>query len=127
MRVAGYVETESRSHVNDVYIPRVGFELGWDIAALGRSVDLEKYNHDVRNGYVAGRLRFPTPCRRADRFDVKWLQLRPGALSRNRIVQPDITPAYLRFIDTGVCPVTLIRVTHSTRCETDWSVDRINN
>jgi hypothetical protein len=53
--------------------------------------------------------------------------LRLGALSRHSIVQPEITPQYLKYIDTDLCPVSLIPLTHSTRTDTDWSVDRINN
>jgi hypothetical protein len=113
--------------VTEIYTPHVGFELGWDIAALGRSIDSIACNADVRDGYKAGKLHFPRPRRHPDRFEIKWLQLRLGALSRHRIVQPEITPQYLKYIDTDVCPVSLIGLTHSTRTDTDWSVDRINN
>jgi hypothetical protein len=113
--------------VSDIYTPHVGFELGWDIAALGRSVDLSACNADVQDGYKAGKTRFPRPGRSPDRFETKWLQLRLNALSRHRIVQPEVTPQYLKYIDTDVCPVTLTRLTHATRSDTDWSVDRINN
>jgi hypothetical protein len=121
------VVADARSVVTEMYTPHIGFELGWDIAALGRTIDLIACNADVRDGYKAGKLHFPRPMRHPDRFETKWLQLRLGALSRHRIVQPEITPQYLRYIDTDVCPVSLVRLTHSTRTDTDWSVDRINN
>jgi hypothetical protein len=101
--------------------------LGWDIAALGRSIDTIACNADVLDGYKAGKLHFPRPQRHRDRYEIKWIQLRLGALSRHRIVQPEITPHYLEYIDADVCPVSLIRLTHSTQNDTDWSVDRINN
>ena len=109
------------------YTARIGFELGWDLAYFGRTLDLDSCNPDVRDGFRAGQRHFGRFARRPDRFELKWLQLRLGAFARHRIVQAEVTPDYLRFIDCAACPVTLTTLTHSRCLDSDWSVDRINN
>jgi hypothetical protein len=53
--------------------------------------------------------------------------MRQGALRRGRVVQPEVTPDFIKFIDHPVCPVTLVPMTHGLREGTDWSIDRVNN
>jgi hypothetical protein len=81
----------------------------------------------VLAGYRAGRENFRVPQHLPDRFVSKWLQLRLNAFRRRRILDREVTPAYLKMIDCVVCPITLIAMTHSALAESDWSVDRINN
>lgn len=68
-------------------------------------------------------------CRRPamDRWLRKWLQLRLGAWIRGHDFDPALDCDALRQLDTEVCPVTLERLTHATRRETDASVDRLDN
>ncbi|SAL06177.1 hypothetical protein AWB81_07478 [Caballeronia arationis] len=109
------------------YDGEIGFDLGWDLARFGKKPDPEKVDEHVMRGYGAGLVHFPHPQHHADRFQAKWLQLRLSALQRGRIVQPEVTPTFLRMIDVSHCPVTLEELTHGMRAGTDWSVDRINN
>ena len=111
----------------DHYTRELGFDLGWDLARYGRPFDRSQANVDVLAGYAAGRAHFEVPQHTASRYHAKWLQLRLSAIRRRRIVRADVTPEYLQLIDCETCPVTLERLTHSTRTGTDWSVDRINN
>ena len=62
-----------------------------------------------------------------DRFVRKWLQLRASALRRQRIVDEQVTPAFLRQIDVVECPVLRRPLTHAEHGDWDWSVDRLNN
>ena len=77
-------------------------------------------------GHAAAAPRFPAP-KDHDRFVRKWLLLRYNACLRGRLVNEDVTPAYLQSIDVVRCPVTLERLTHATGGDSDWSVDRLNN
>jgi hypothetical protein len=108
------------------YDAEVGRELGWDLARYGLSLQ-DDTNADVVAGYKAGLAHFIRPQRIPDRFERKWLQLRQNALRRGRVVQREVTPAFIRFIDHPVCPVTLTPMTHGLRVDTDWSIDRVNN
>ncbi len=67
------------------------------------------------------------PRQVADRHVNKWLQLRWGAWQRGRAVADDVRPELIREIDVATCPVTRCTLTHATRTDTDWSVDRLNN
>ncbi len=57
----------------------------------------------------------------------KWLQLRLNAWRRRRVVDADVTPAFLARIDVPDCPVLRVRLTRRERRDTDASVDRLNN
>lgn len=95
--------------------------------SIGRVLDPAISEHSVLDGYRAGREHFRVPQHLPDRFVSKWLQLRLNAFRRRRILDCEVTPAYLKRIDCAVCPITLTAMTHSALAESDWSVDRINN
>lgn len=108
------------------YDVEIGRELGWDLARYGWS-HREDANADVIEGHKAGMAHFIRPQRVPDRYERKWLQLRQNALRRSRVVQSEITPAFIKLIDHPTCPVTLVTMTHGLMLDTDWSVDRVNN
>jgi hypothetical protein len=108
------------------YNAEVGRELGWDLARYGWD-PRDDANDDVLDGHKAGMAHFGRAQGVPDRFKRKWLQLRQNALRRGRVVQPEVTPAFIEFIDHPVCPVTLVPMTHGLRADTDWSIDRVNN
>jgi hypothetical protein len=108
------------------YNPEVGRELGWDLARFGWN-PRDDANHDVKEGHKAGLAHFVRAQRNPDRFERKWLQLRQNALRRGRVVQPEVTPDFIKFIDHPDCPVTTVHMTHGLMEETDWSIDRVNN
>ncbi|MDR5806564.1 hypothetical protein [Caballeronia sp. LZ001] len=103
------------------------FDIGWDFARFGRTLDAGVHDPAVLEGFAAGREHFRVPQHRPDRFVSKWLQLRINAYKRRRILDAGVTPSYLRRIDVPFCPITLLPLTHGALCDTDWSVDRINN
>lgn len=105
----------------------VAFDIGWDFARFGRTIDRAVADPSILAGFYTGREHFRVPQHIADRFVSKWLQLRINAFRRRRILSPEVTPDYLRRIDCTTCPVTLVRLTHSTLLDSDWSIDRINN
>ncbi|MDR5784419.1 hypothetical protein QCE63_33920 [Caballeronia sp. LZ065] len=110
-----------------VTVAETGFDIGWDFARFGRVLDASSSEQSALAGYRAGREHFRIPQHRPDRFVSKWLQLRLNAFRRRRILDAEVTPAYLRRIDCATCPITLISMTHAALSESDWSVDRINN
>jgi hypothetical protein len=105
----------------------IAFDIGWDFARFGRPMDAASHDLDLLTGYAAGREHFLVAQHRPDRFVSKWLQLRVNAFKRRRILSADVDPAYLKRIDCETCPITLMTLTHSALCDSDWSVDRINN
>ncbi len=112
------------------YLPETdgtAFDIGWDHARFGKRLDAGSGTPKMLEGYRAGLVQFPNPQHRPDRFSAKWLQLRVSAYRRGRIVQADVTPESIKFIDVPVCPVALTSLTHSARADSDWSIDRINN
>lgn len=108
------------------YNAEVGRELGWDLARFGWG-PRDDANEDIRDGHKAGVAHFGKVHRQPDRFERKWLQLRQNALRRGRVVQPEVTPDFIRAIDHPICPVTGDKMTHGLMTDTDWSVDRVNN
>jgi hypothetical protein len=105
---------------------KVGFELGWDIAAYGLRPPVLP-NDALLAGYEESSSRRTSRLLTHDRFVRKWLQLRVSAWLRHRVVDEGVTPEYLRKIDAPTCPVTVATLTHGTGDTSDWSVDRINN
>lgn len=107
-------------------IKKAFFDLGWDYfsAKQGLPNDVDVYPAFLE-GFNAAKERIK-PIR-ADRFHLKWLQIRYGALKRNRIFDVSVTPASIRNIDVTHCPITLMPLTHSTFTESDWSIDRVSN
>ena len=104
---------------------RLAFSLGEDYAHHGL-LQPDGVNKDFEQGYTY-RLQQNKPQVPADRFIRKWLQIRHNAWKRNRLFSPDVTPDFLRSIDTATCPVSAVALTYGTGLDTDWSVDRIDN
>lgn len=105
---------------------KTGFDIGWDWAAYGLHIpedamDLKDFVQGHQESFKPGRKL------KSDRYIRKWLQLRLNAWRRNRVFNPDVTPEFIKEIDVPVCPVTFQPLTHSTRTDSDWSVDRIHN
>ena len=102
------------------------FDLGWEYfsAKQGAPDDASEYP-DFIGGYNSAKERL-RPVR-ADRFHLKWLQIRYNALKRNRIFDDSVTAKFIREIDVDYCPVTQIKLTHSAGLDSDWSVDRVQN
>jgi len=105
----------------------MAFDIGWDFARFGRPMDAAIHDAGLLTGYAAGRAHFQVAQHRPDRFVSKWLQLRVNAFKRRRILNAEVDPSYLARIDCDICPITLVTLTHSALCDSDWSVDRINN
>ena len=105
---------------------RTGFEIGWDYGYYNMRPP-DSTPQTVLDGYTASRNHFNGKYNRHDRFIRKWLLLRLNAWKRDRIVDPDITPLFLKEIDNEYCPITREPLTYGTQEETDWSVDRLNN
>lgn len=102
-----------------------GRALGADYARLGMPLPSDAPSSAIE-GFRAATLAGFRP-RTLDRFQKKWLQLRMGALRRERLVVPEVTPDFLQCIDSPSCPVLRIELTYGERRDTDWSVDRVNN
>jgi hypothetical protein len=113
--------------MTDSKLSEIAFDIGWDFARFGRPMDPAVTDTAILSGFCTGREHFCVPQHVADRFVSKWLQLRINAFKRRRILSPEVTPDYIKRIDCPNCPVTLVRLTHSTLADSDWSIDRINN
>jgi hypothetical protein len=110
----------------DIEVTESGRQIGHDFHTLTRLPRQPDWPDCVREGFDAAA--FDGLARHAaDRFDRKWLQLRLGAWRRGRIVASDVTPRLLQSLDLSHCPVTRVELTHGTQCDTDWSIDRLNN
>jgi hypothetical protein len=105
---------------------KVGFELGWDMAAYGLRPPVLP-NDALLSGYEEACARRTNRPLVHDRFVRKWLQLRANAWLRHRVVDEAVTPEFLREIDARTCPVVGCVLTHGTGADTDWSIDRLNN
>ena len=80
----------------------------------------------IAEGFAEARTR-NVARRHPDRFVRKWLQLRIGAVQRQRVVTDEVTPDLIRRIDVVRCPITRVRLTHGELLDSDWSIDRLNN
>lgn len=107
-------------------LAELGRKLGWDYARYGLRPP-DGAPAIVLGEYKAGATKFGALTRKHDRFVRKWLQLRASAMRRSRIVSPDVDIDYLKKIDVEICPITLVKLTHGERTDSDWSVDRLNN
>lgn len=108
--------------------PRIAFDLGWDIAAAG--LDIPYYAlgcESLVNGWKEATAKKIKVKATADRYLAKHFQLRFNAWKRNRHFSDAVTADFLEYIDTPVCPVTHVVLTHGTGTGTDASVDRLNN
>lgn len=109
-----------------VDLQEVGRTLGHDFYTLSHLPRQGSWPQAVREGFDAAA-HAGLRRQQADRFTAKWLQLRQGAWMRGRAVADDVTLALIKDIDVSVCPVTRCTLTHGTRTDSDWSVDRLNN
>lgn len=103
----------------------LAFNIGWDAGIYGLEFR-EDWPIQLRPGWAAARKKYPQP-RTPDRYIKKWIQLRVGAYRRKKTFADNLTPGYLKAIDTTHCPVTSVKLTHGEEAETDWSVDRVIN
>ncbi|RDK09152.1 hypothetical protein [Cupriavidus lacunae] len=67
------------------------------------------------------------PVLKADYYVRKWLGLRCNAVKRNFVVDPAVTPDFLRGITGKTCPVSLVPFVMSGQSQANPSVDRILN
>ncbi len=109
-------------------LDRQAYDLGWDYATFDLNVP-EDANRSFCDGYRAFRHGDNKTTQKSDKFVRKWLQIRFGALCRNKQFSLDITPEYIEKITpaSGKCPVIELPFTFGTGKPTDWSVDRANN
>lgn len=107
-----------------------GFELGWDIARLGYNLFAgTRIGACVEKGIAAGHAHFGSGVPSITcRYQRKVMQSRISAHRRKIQFSVDVVNAdFLKRIDVEYCPITRVRLTHSTGLDTDWSVDRIDN
>ena len=103
---------------------RIGFQIGEDFARYGRKLP-DSASEPVITGFNAS---IPEKGSwKTNRYINKWLQLRFNAFSRGKLFSDEITPDLLKTIDTDYCPITGIKLTHSTGKDSDWSIDRVAN
>ena len=111
-------------------LDRIGFELGWDYAHH-RVEPPAPYGDEasaLREGLLAGRATFGLRTLAAPRPVRKWLQLRLHAWLRGRSVELfQVTPNYLRQLETSHCPITRVALSVATLEASDASIDRVRN
>jgi hypothetical protein len=103
---------------------RIGFQIGEDYAHYGRRLPAGAAKSIIA-GYQAGSQE--KGKWKTNRYIRKWLQLRLNAYSRGKLFSDEITPDFLKSIETDYCPITGIKLTHATGTESDWSIDRVSN
>lgn len=120
-------DVNNKIHPKGKIIPKTGFDIGWDWHAYRLNPpDTAKDLHDFMEGFNAAKAAKVSELEH-DRFTRKVLMLRYNAWKRGRMFSEDVSPAFLKTIDNGTCPVSRVDLTHGTITENDWSVDRINN
>jgi hypothetical protein len=110
--------------------PRTGFELGWDHAHHGLVPPPEQWHEGnaLRQGWQAGKTCFGARTLPVSRHVRRWLALRLHAWQRGRAFElGQVTPNYLRQIDTAHCPVTRVPLSHGSGLDSDASVDRVRD
>jgi len=105
-------------------LDRIGFHIGQDFAHYGRVLAADVHE-SITAGYQQG-LKEKGKWK-SDRYINKWLQLRLNAYTRGKLFSDQITPDYIKSLDTETCPITGVQLTHATGKDTDWSIDRIAN
>ncbi len=109
---------------------RIGFEIGWDLALHGLQL-MPSHGGAIIDGHKAWSLSHPAGavCRVDARsaWTRKWLQVRSGAWQRRIKFDSEVTPDYLLSITPERCPITRVDLTVGTLCDSDWSLDRVNN
>jgi hypothetical protein len=105
------------------FLERIAFELGQDHAKFGLRRD-----SSAPSGFLVGYDAWAGKSKKATVYVRKWLYLRLSALKRNRVIDDDVTPDFLRMIVPERCPVSLELLTvGGGGGRTSWSVDRIVN
>src|SRR5688572_167508 len=106
---------------------RTAFEIGWDHAAHGVPIPADfPTDKNMISGYEAATAKVGV-VGASDRYVRKWLQLRRNAWTRNIVFGQNVTPGFLREIDSDTCPILEVELTHATGQDSDWSVDRALN
>lgn len=103
---------------------RYAFKLGEDLGRYRMHPQEDFPSTEMARGFEHGLSQPPRTC---DRFLRKLLSLKRNAFARSIPVSSALTTDHLRWIDVPVCPVSGEPLTHSTRTDTDWSIDRLNN
>ncbi|WP_137917049.1 hypothetical protein [Hydrogenophaga sp. 2FB] len=115
---------DAEMDLEDSLSGRYAFVLGVD---LGRH---RLISHDpftaaeMARGFEHGMTQ---PSRASDRYLRKLLGLKRSAFERGIAVSSGLSADYLREVDVPVCPVSGVVLTHSTKEDTDWSIDRLDN
>ncbi|AQV96465.1 hypothetical protein BJN34_21595 [Cupriavidus necator] len=79
------------------------------------------------NEFLVAYDAYRGPVLKADYHVRKWLGLRCNAVKRNFVVDPAVTPDFLRGITGKACPVSLVPFVMSGQSPANPSVDRILN
>ena len=111
-------------------LDRIGFELGWDYAhhRVEPPAPYADEASALHEGLLAGRATFGLRTLAAPRPVRKWLQLRLHAWLRGRSVELfQVTPNYLRQLETSHCPITRVGLSVATLEGSDASIDRVRN
>lgn len=109
---------------------RQAFQLGRDLGRYrlhppaGKEGAVKWPHEAMQSGYAFG---IQQDAQRSDRYIRKLLQLQISAWVRRIPVSSAISAEYLRTLVVPVCPVSGATLTHGTRSDTDWSVDRLEN
>ena len=103
-----------------------GRDIGDDFARLGMHLP-ESAEEAVREGYTAGLHRYGARTAPSTIWDRKLVRLRYSAWRRNRVVDPSLTPDYIRSIQVTHCPITRQELTFGTGQGSDATIDRVFN
>jgi hypothetical protein len=106
----------------------VGFDIGWEHArhALAPPPAFLGPDSALRQGWEAGQARLGKRARAATPAVREWLRLRLQAWAEGREFEAQqVTPAFLRQIEVGHCPVTREPLTQALERPSDACVDRV--
>jgi hypothetical protein len=98
--------------------------------ALGRSYAAARLRSDLKApaGFKSAFEAYRGPRKAVDDyFERKWLSLRLSALKRGMVVDPTVTPDFLRRVVPGSCPVTLEPFEMEGKSTRNPSIDRLVN
>lgn len=116
--------TDAQLDLEDSLSARYAFKLGEDLGRH-RLVPMGEFvNPEMQRGFEYGKTQ---PMRAADRYLRKLLSIKQSAFERKIPVSSGLTTEFLREIDVPVCPVSGVALTHGTKEDTDWSIDRLDN
>lgn len=107
------------------------FAIGWDHARHDLVPPLERLciNPQLQQGYRAGRAAFGRRTLPPSAAVRRWLELRLRALAAGRAYESvQLTPHYLRQLETAHCPVTRERLTSGDGiAPTDAQIERVRD